>query len=129
MQDIGVHEKITAPAASGLLSWLFGALFDFPPDLIFVAFVGCFIGFLLRDKIPELESKLSTALHFIKTLAMLLVATILTSWVAFLLVGYWPTVSQKTITGLTGCCLVYFQPVILTAVKAAIERVIGKVGA
>lgn len=129
MQDIGVHEKITAPAASGLLSWLFGTLFDFPPGLIFVAFVGCFIGFLLRDKIPELESKLATALHFIKTLVMLLVATILTSWVAFLLVGYWPTVSQKTITGLTGCCLVYFQPVILTAVKAAIERVIGKVGA
>lgn len=129
MPDPITHTKIVAPVVGGSASWFLGFAFDISRELVAIVFIGCFIGLLFRDAIPDFTSKLEALKHFMKTLLVLIAATVVTAWVAQEFISRYPNISAKTIAGLTGFIFIYFQATIANASKAAIVRLFGKVGA
>ncbi|HYN54408.1 MAG TPA: hypothetical protein VES38_06860 [Methylotenera sp.] len=110
MADPAEHIAEVAPVAAGFISIFITQVFDLPPMVVLMAFVGAWIGIALRDAIPEFTSRVTAVKHFFKTLFIVLSATIIAAWLMPLLLKYFPDLAQKSAAGGAGFMLVYFYP-------------------
>lgn len=135
MPDPSTHTNIAAPIVGGVVSTIVSRLFDIEIDVLFVAFIGAWIGVALRDAVPEFSSKTQAFVRFGKTLGVIVTGTLGSAWSIPIILSVWPDVAKKSLAALTGFVLVYFYPQIIDLIKFAlnvakgvIERLGGKVG-
>lgn len=120
MSDPITHSSVL-PIASGGLSFLLARFFDIPPDMLFVAFLGAWIGIALRDALPVFSDKYIAVFYFLKTLGIIIAGTIIAAWLIPEILKKFPDVAQKTIAGGTGFLLVYFYKHIIHVIVFCFE--------
>lgn len=135
MPDPSTHANIAAPIAGGVISTIVSRLFDIEIEVLFVAFIGAWIGIALRDAVPVFANKIQALIHFCKTLGIIVAGTVGSAWSIPIILSVWPEVAKKSLAAFTGFGLVYFYPQIIDLIKFAlnvakgmIERLGGKVG-
>lgn len=103
-------DVITTVAAVGLaatFNLILSEIFDISIATIFVAFMGCFIGLMARPSI-EMPTKTKDIIKLIiKTCALLIFITMMTSWAVPFVTYLLPNIAQKTIAAFLGFGFMY----------------------
>lgn len=106
-----------APVTTVVFSVIITNLFDLHPYVVLMAFIGAWIGIALRDAVPDFATKQAAIKHFCKTLAIVVIATILTAWAIPIILKWQPGIAQKSVAGFTSLLLVYFYAEIIDFIK------------